>query len=244
MAILKGSYIGVASFTPKVPLNLTSPTLTSPTVNTGLTLNAAISVAGMTPAAVTTGSILSSGATWIAHSLANACGLKLLLSNTASSGEFATLRLRARSNSASATVCGNFAASAGQNDHGDLYAVQGYAQPLTYTQATASNIVCALYGCVQRSAGGTSSGRDWTAWIDTHMAVKASGGSYLLRLSHNGSIANDGAITVYNGGRMPVLFNFEDAAGFLTDADASKSTAAGAIAVKTPAGTKYIVLYT
>lgn len=36
---------------------------------------------------------------------------------------------------------------------------------------------------------------------------------------------------------------FEDAAGFLTDSDGSHTVASGAIAVKTPAGTKYIVLY-
>ena len=204
---------------------------------------AGISYATLIPGTSTAGSLITTGSTWVAHATASTCGIKLLLSYTAATGEFASLRIRARSNSVAPVVGGNFAASAGQNDHGNLYAVQGYAQPLTYTQSSASNIVNAVYGCVQRSAGGTSVGRDWTAWFDTHMAVKASGGSYLLRLSHNGTIANDGAITVYNGGRMPVLFNFEDAAGFLTDVDGSHSTASGAIAVKTPAGTKYIVLY-
>lgn len=196
----------------------------------------------ITPAG-TAGSLITTGSTWVSFPTANACGIKLLLQNTSSSGEFATLRLRGRSNSATPTVCGNFSASAGQNDHGNLYAVQGYAQPNAYTQSSADNIVCGLYSCVDRTTGGTSVGRDWSTWIDTHMQVKASGGSYLLRLSHNGTVANDGAITVYNGGRMPVLFNFEDAAGFLTDADSSHSVASGAIAVKTPAGTKYIVLY-
>jgi hypothetical protein len=205
-----------------------------------------LSLSNLVPANVTTGSILGTGTSWVAHSLANACGIKLLLSYTAATGEFASLRIRARSNSVAPVVAGNFAASAGQNQYGNLYAVQGYAQPLTYTNTTADNIVCALYGCIQRSAGGTSSGRDWVAWIDTHMAVKAAGGSYLMRLSHNGSIANDGVFTIYSGGRMPILFNFEDviAGGFLTDADASKTTPAGALAVTTPAGTKYIVLYT
>lgn len=191
----------------------------------------------------TAGSLITTGSTWVAHATASSCGIKVLLSYTAATGEFASLSIRARSNSVAPVVSGNFAASAGQNDHGNLYAVQGYAQPLTYTQSSADNIVNAIYGCVQRSAGGTSVGRDWTAWFDTHMAVKASGGTYLLRLSHNGTVANDGAITVYNGGRMPVLFNFEDAAGFLTDSDGSHTVASGAIAVKTPAGTKYIVLY-
>lgn len=204
---------------------------------------AGIDYSTIVPTTSTAGSLITTGSTWIAHATANTCGIKVLLSYTAATGEFASLRIRARSNSVAPVVGGNFAASAGQNDHGNLYAVQGYAQPLTYTQSSADNIVNAIYGCVQRSAGGTSVGRDWTAWFDTHMAVKASGGSYLMRLSHNGTIANDGAITVYNGGRMPVLFNFEDAAGFLTDSDGSHTVASGAIAVKTPAGTKYIVLY-
>lgn len=204
---------------------------------------AGIDYSTLVPTSSTAGSLITTGTTWVAFPTASSCGIKVLLSYTAATGEFASLRIRARSNSVAPVVGGNFAASAGQNDHGNLYAVQGYAQPLTYTQSSADNIVSAIYGCVQRSAGGTSVGRDWTAWFDTHMAVKASGGTYLLRLSHNGTVANDGAITVYNGGRMPVLFNFEDAAGFLTDSDGSHSVASGAIAVKTPAGTKYIVLY-
>jgi len=59
----------------------------------------------------------------------------------------------------------------------------------------------------------------------------------------NGTIAIDGVWTIYQGGRTPVLINFEDASGCLTDADASLATQSGAIAVKTPAGTKYIPLY-
>lgn len=45
------------------------------------------------------------------------------------------------------------------------------------------------------------------------------------------------------GGRPPVLSNIEDAAGFLTDSDASLTVQSGALAVTTPAGTKYIPLY-
>ena len=206
-----------------------------------LTLDAPINWAGITPAG-TVGSLVTTGSTWVAFPTANACGIKLLLSNTATTGEFATVRLRARSNSVTPAVCGNFSASAGQNNHGDLYAVQGYAQPNAYSSATARYVV-GLYSCIDRTTGGTSVGYDWSTWIDTHMQVKASGSSYLLRLSHNGTVANDGAITIYNGGRMPVLFNFEDAAGFLNDSANTHTNAAGEIAVRTPAGTKYLVLY-
>jgi hypothetical protein len=65
-----------------------------------------------------------------------------------------------------------------------------------------------------------------------------------MRMSHNGTVANDGCFTIYNGGRMPALFNFEDAAGFLTETGDAGSTKAGYLAVKTPAGTKYIQLIT
>ena len=226
-------------------------TITTPVINgavTGsFTLTAvtpgALNFASLVPSTETSGSVMTTGSTWIDHSAVGGCGIKLLLSNTAATGDFATMRLRARSNAAGATVCGNFSASAGQNDHGDLYAVQGYAQPNAYTNAAAKYVV-GLYSCIDRTTGGTSIGYDWSTWIDTHMQVKASGSSYLCRLSHNGTIANDGCFTIYNGGRMPVLFNFEDAAGFLTDAGSPGTTAAGYIAVKTPAGTKYISLFT
>jgi hypothetical protein len=79
--------------------------------------------------------------------------------------------------------------------------------------------------------------------VDTHIQVKASGSSYLGRFSHNGTIANDGCFTIYDGGRMPVLFNFEDAASLLVDSGATGGSAAGYIVVRTPAGLKRIPLY-
>ena len=53
-------------------------------------------------------------------------------------------------------------------------------------------------------------------WLDTHAETKAAGGDYMLRISHNGKIAIDGAISIYSGGRLPILFNFEDISGFLS----------------------------
>jgi len=192
----------------------------------------------------TAGIFVTTGATWVNFATAGQCAAKLLCSTSATSGDFATLRMRARADAAGNASAGNFSASAGANNYGDLRAVEGYAQPNAYTNNSAANIVCGVYSCIDRTTGGTSSGRDWSTWIDTHMQVKASGGSYLLRLSHNGTVANDGVITVYNGGRMPILFNFEDAAGFLTETGDAGSTKAGYLAVKTPAGTKYIQLVT
>lgn len=200
----------------------------------------------------TVGSLITTGTTWVQFPTVNAAGIKLLLENTADTGEFATVRLRARANNTTSTgnggnfigttTCIDASASAIDHEYGNLKAVNACAQPNALNQTTdSSNIVTALYGRID--ATGTSVGRRWVGWFDTHATTKAAGGDYLVRLSHNGTIANDGAFTVYNGGRMPVLFNFEDAAGFLTDSDGSHSVASGAIAVKTPAGTKYIVLY-
>ena len=165
----------------------------------------------------TDGTLLSTGATWISHATAGQCAVKFLCANAATSGDYATLRIRARADAAGATVAGNFSASGGVNNHGDLYAVQGYAQPNAFTNSGAPFTV-GLYSCIDRTSGGSSAGRDYSTWVDTHMQVKASGASFLMRLSHNGTVANDGCFTVYNGGRMPVFFNFEDVAGFLSTA--------------------------
>ena len=194
------------------------------------------------PGTEVNGTLVTTGSNWLAFSTPNARGMKLLLSYTGTSGDFNTLSMRARSNSAYPVVCGNFSASAGQNNHGNLSAVQGYAQPNAYTNTDASNIVNGVYSCID--AGGASTGRRWSTWIDDHSTTKASGGHYLCRMSQNGTVEIDGAFTVYTGGRLPFLFNFEDAAVFLTDAGDAGSTKAGYIAVKTPAGTKYIQLVT
>lgn len=200
-----------------------------------------LSFAGATPGAETDGSLISTGSTWVNHTAAGACAVKLLCSNSSTTGDYATLRIRGRSGAAGVTEGGNFSASGGINNYGNLCAGYFAAQPDAYTQSGASNIVNAIHGVIDATA--SSSGRRWVAWFDTHETTKASAGDYLVRLSHNGTIANDGAITVYTGGRMPVLFNFEDAAGFLTDSTLALTTQSGAIAVSTPAGTKYIALY-
>ena len=170
---------------------------------------------------LTTGSLLSTGTQWINFPTAGACGIKLLLANSAVTGDFASLRIRARNDAASGTgingtaTAGNFSASAGVNNFGNLFAVQGYAQPNAYTNTDASNIVCGVYSCIDMT-GSTEAGRAWSMWVDTHTTHKAAAGDYLMRLSHNGTATSDGVFTIYNGGRMPALFNFEDVAGCLS----------------------------
>lgn len=190
-------------------------------------------LSNVVPGGGTAGDVFSSGTTFVVYNTPGSCAMKYMAEYHAATGEFATLRLRARSYSGQPVVCGNFSASARKNDYGNLFAVQGYAQPGSYTQASGDNIICGLYSCVQIT--GASSGRHWSTWIDTHMAVKPSGGAYLCRLSHNGTVAADGCFTIYTGGRLPYLFNFEDSAGFLTNSDTR-------IQVMTPSGAKYIAL--
>jgi hypothetical protein len=204
-----------------------------------------------TPSTETTGSLITTGTTWINHTAIGSCAVKLLCADAAATGDYATLRMRARCDIAdgsagvNGTVAGNFSASGGINNYKNLFGIQGLAQPNAYTQSGASSIVCGVYSCVDKTA--TSAGRVWSMWIDDHSTTaKATGGHYLLRMSQNalgGTPVNiDGAITI-QASRLPVFMNIETADGFLTDADATLTVQSGAIAVQTPAGTKYIPLY-
>ena len=196
----------------------------------GLTLSGsmtnAINFAGVLPSTNTDGSLLSTGSTWVVHHTVGACAAKFLCSSSAASGDYATMRLRARSDAVNAAggISGlNSSASANIADYGNLYAVQGYAQPNAFTQANASNIICGVYSCVDRTV--SSSGRSWSLWTDTHETVKASGGHYLHRLSHNGGAINlDGVWSVYPGQGCDYLLNFENANAPIHSGDATGGT--------------------
>lgn len=204
----------------------------------GMSLN----FAGNTIGTGTAGTLITTGTTWVTHATAGQCAVKLLCASTAASGDYATMRIRGRADAVSTGgVEGiNVSASANIADYLSLCAGYFAVQPMAINTTAAAGIATAVHAVIDRT--GTSSGRTWVMWVDSHQETKSSAGDYLMRLSHNGTVANDGAITVYNGGRMPVLFNFEDAAGFLTDSG-SLSVMAGKLAVTTPAGTKYIPLY-
>jgi hypothetical protein len=192
----------------------------------------------------TAGTLMTTGSTWLTHSTAGQCAMKFLCANSATTGDYATLRIRGRSDAAGSTEGGNFSASAGANNHGNLCGVYASGQPTTFTHNSAANIVCGMHSVID--ATGASSGRRWSTWIDDHSETKAAAGHYLARLSQNGTVAIDGCFTIYNGGRMPALFTFEDATagGFLTDSGDAGSTKAGYLTVVTPAGTKKIQLVT
>lgn len=184
-----------------------------------------LNFATLVPGTETSGSIITTLSNWINFTTAGACGGKLLLQNSSATGEFATWRMRARANVATAsgdggnsvgtTTCIDASASANHADYGVLRAVNAVAQPNAYNQTTdATNHVEALYGRID--ATGTSVGSRAVLMLDTHATTKAANGDYMARIAHNGTVAIDGCFTIYGGGRLPVLFNFEDATpGFL-----------------------------
>jgi hypothetical protein len=215
----------------------------------------AINFSGLTPSTETSGSLVTTGSTWVAFSTAGACGMKLLLSGTCATGEFATVRFRARAdnttasgdggNSVGTITCADLSASANTHEYGNLKALNACAQPNAKNQTVdATNIVTALYGRID--ATGTSIGRRWVAWLDTHATTKAAAGDYMCRISHNGTVAIDGVFSVYAGGRLPVLFNFEDVGAgcpvTVTGADASGFY--GRVACYAGGALRYVNLYT
>jgi len=184
------------------------------------------------PGSHTAGSMVSTGSTWVAHATAGACAFKLLCSSTAASGDYATMRVRGRADAVSTggVEAINASASANIADYLDLCAGYFAVQPGAINTTAAASVATALHAVCDRT--GTSSGRTWVAWVDTHQETKSGAGDYLMRLSHNGTVANDGAITIYNGGRMPYLLNFEDVAGLLSTSDSGTFTKTHKIAVK------------
>lgn len=219
------------------------------TDTTGIVLSGAmdnaINVAGVIAGTNTNGSVISTGSTWIVHSAVGSCALKLLCSYSGATGDYATLRIRARSDAASAVagvVGGNFSASANINNYANLYAVQGYAQPLAFTQNSAANILCGVYSCVQRTVA--TSGRSWSLWTDTHETVKASAGHYLHRLSHNGGAINlDGIWTIYAGQGCDYLLNFENTNAPIVARDSDGGTATYSIQCYVNGAIRYLQLY-
>jgi hypothetical protein len=237
----RAAHTSGATIIPLSAVEQTGAPLASPITNPNVSLVAPLDFSATTPAGGTAGDLVTTGTTWVVFSGAGACGVKLLLENDCATGEFATLRMRARYGGAATasgdggasigtTTCYDASASANHADYGNLKAVNACAQPNAFAQTTdATNIVTALYGRIDATAA--SVGRRWVGWLDTHATTKADAGDYMQRISHNGTVANDGVWTIYNGGRLPQLFNFEDVAGFLSTS-ATTFTKTHKIAVK------------
>jgi hypothetical protein len=201
----------------------------------------AINFAGVTPSTETSGSLITTGSTWVVHTAAGACAGKILASSSATTGDYATWRVRGRADEAVAdtynvaSVAGiNSSASANHADYANLIGVAGLAQPNAFTQANATNIICGVYSCMDKTA--THAGSAWSMWIDDHSTTaKASTSHYLLRMSQNalgGTPVNiDGAVTIQTS-RLPVLFNFEQVQGFLSTSGSGTFTKTHKLAVK------------
>ena len=210
-----------------------------------LVVGAPINFGLVTPGAETTGTLITTGTKWPSFTAVGGCAIKVMVENATASGDFTNLRLRARSAGLGATECVNASASAVINDYGNLFGLKGSAQPGAYTQAGAGTFTAGVYSCLD--GAGTSSGRKCSMWIDDHSTTaKATAGHHLLYMTQNalgGTPVNiDGAIAI-QASRLPFLFDILTADGFLTDTSRSLDNQAGAIAVRTPAGTRYIALY-
>lgn len=212
-----------------------------------LTGGGRIDFSGVTPTADVVGSLITTGTTWVAHSTAGAAGIKVLLSNTSATGNFASLRIRARSDVATPTwnqntIAGDFSASGGIANYGELVGVSAYAQDNAYNQARADHWATAVKACMLCT--GTSTGSRFALVVSDYSTTKASTKHYLARFDKPVATTIDGVFAFGNCDQFTYFASLEVAGGYLTDSDSSKTTAAGALKVKTPAGDKYIVLYT
>ena len=191
-----------------------------------------VNFAATAPSTEVNGSMITTISTWVVHTAAGACAGKILGSSTSVTGDYATWRVRGRSDAAvadtanvAAVVGINSSASANVNNYANLYGVQGLAQPNALTQANATNYICGVYSCMDRT--GTHAGHAYSMWIDDHSTTAKAADHYLLRMSQNalgGSPVDiDGAITIQTS-RLPVFMNFEQVSGFLSTASGASLT--------------------
>ena len=195
--------------------------------------------AGLVPGTETSGSILSTGSTWVAFATPGACGIKLLLSNTAATGNFASLRIRARSDIATPTwnqntIAADLSASAGIIDYGELIGLSSYAQDNGYAQTRGDHWTTAIKACTICTAA--SAGTRFGLVVSDYSTTKAATKHYLARFDKpSGACGIDGIFSMGNCDQFTYLFNFEVSGGYLTDTDTK-------LQVMTPAGAKYIAL--
>jgi hypothetical protein len=213
-----------------------------------LTGSAPLSFATEFAPAGTAGSLITTGTSWLKFSTAGAAGVKMLLANTSATGNFASIRIRGRSDVATPTwnqntVAGDFSASAGINDYGELIGVSAYAQvPAAYTQSRASHWITGLKAALTDYAGATSAGSRFVVVLDDACVVKATTAHYMMHMTKAVGATIDGAFQI-EPALMTYLFSFTAAGGFLTDSGNAHTTPDGEIAITTPDGTKYIKLY-
>jgi hypothetical protein len=197
----------------------------------------AVDFSQMVPSTETDGTLITTRALWPTFATAGQCGIKLLLEDSCATGNFASIRIRARNSVAGGvanTVAGDFSASAWVNDYKCLVGVSAYAQvPAAYTQSSASNVIAGLHAAITDYAGATSNGSRWALWVDDYSAVKATN-HYLIHAAKSTGITIDGVLAV-NGDKFTYGIDF-NAAGFdtadfrLHHGDTINNTGSGAIA--------------
>lgn len=191
------------------------------------------------PQGGTAGDIISTGTTWVSFTAAGACGIKLLLSNKSATGNFATIRLRARSDVATPTwnqntIACDLSASAGIANYGELLGLSSYAQDNGYAQARGDHWSTAIKACMLCT--GSSAGTRFALVVSDYSTTKAATKHYLARFDKpTGACAIDGVFAMGNCDQFTYLFRFEVSGGYLTDTDTR-------LQVLTPAGAKYIAL--
>jgi hypothetical protein len=81
-------------------------------------------------------------------------------------------------------------------------------------------------------------------WTDTHETIKATGGHYLHRLSHNGGAINlDGIWTIYAGQGCDYLMTFENNNAPVGTGDKTGGAKSYNLAVLVNGVVRYIQLY-
>jgi hypothetical protein len=139
-----------------------------------------VNFAATAPSTEVNGSMITTISSWVVHTAAGACAIKILASSTATTGQYATIRPRARSDAAVADTYNvasvegvSSSASANIAQYADLYGVIGNAQPNAFASTRANGVICGVYAGVDRSAA--YAGRSWTMWIDDHSTTKRAG---------------------------------------------------------------------
>jgi hypothetical protein len=199
-----------------------------------------VNFAATAPSVEVNGSMITTISSWVVHTAAGACAGKILASSSAVTGQYTTWRVRGRSDAAVADTYNvasvegvNSSASASIANYANLFGVSGLAQPNAFNQANATNIICGVYSCMDKT--GTHAGKAWSMWIDDHSTTAKAASHYLLRMSQNALAGTpvdiDGAMTIQTS-RLPVLMNFEQVQGFLSTASGASLTPTHKIKVK------------
>jgi hypothetical protein len=165
--------------------------------------------------------------------------LKALFANLSPTGNFASVRVRARSDVATPTwnqntIAMDLSASANIAEYGELLGLSSYAQDNGFAQTRIDHWSTAIKACMLCT--GASAGSRFALVVSDYSTTKATTKHYLAYLNKPaGACAIDGVFAIGNCDQFSYLFNFEVAGGLL---DASSAH----IHVMTPAGAKQINL--